>query len=283
MSPEYLARLFQQRSQARIIRFDEQVVPNSKVEDLDIGLVDRFRTSRTGGDRIQLLSNLAMVREDEDGTMRPTVSGILMGTKKPSEWLSSAYIQAVAYAGTTVVPQSGTGAYQLDAKDIAGPLDSQVLEACRFVFKNMTVAASKKLGRIDHPAFDITSVFEALVNAVAHRDYSVTGSKIRLRLFSDRLEICSPGTIPNSMTLDSMSVRQAARNETLTSLLAKCPIPDDVDWLETDRRTMMDRRGEGVSIILKRSEDLSGRQPLYQIFDEAELQLILFANTTNFS
>lgn len=283
MSPEYLARLFQQRSQARIIRFDEQVVPNSKVEDLDIGLVDRFRTNRTGGDRIQLLSNLAMVREDEDGTMRPTVSGILMGTKKPSEWLSSAYIQAVAYAGTTVVPQSGTGAYQLDAKDIAGPLDSQVLEACRFVFKNMTVAASKKLGRIDHPAFDITSVFEALVNAVAHRDYSVTGSKIRLRLFSDRLEICSPGTIPNSMTLDSMSVRQAARNETLTSLLAKCPIPDDVDWLETDRRTMMDRRGEGVSIILKRSEDLSGRQPLYQIFDEAELQLILFANTTNFS
>jgi predicted HTH transcriptional regulator len=70
----------------------------------------------------------------------------------------------------------------------------------------------------------MNTVFEAVVNAVAHRDYSIYGSKIRLHLFSDRLEIYSPGSIPNTMTVDSISERQSARNELLSSLLARCPM-----------------------------------------------------------
>jgi hypothetical protein len=50
----------------------------------------------------------------------------------------------------------------------------------------MKVGAVKHLGRVDIPQYDLTAVFEAVVNAVAHRDYSVYGSKIRLKLFSDR-------------------------------------------------------------------------------------------------
>ena len=87
-------------------------------------------------------------------------------------------------------------AYQLDAAAISGPLDRQVDEACRFVAKNMKVAGFKHLGRVDRPQFDMTAVFEAMVNAVAHRDYSIHGSKIRLRLFADRLELYSPVRFP---------------------------------------------------------------------------------------
>lgn len=84
------------------------------------------------------------------------------------------------------------------------------------------------------------------------------------------------GTIPNSMTVDSLAFRQAARNETLTSLLAKCPVPD-LDWLGTDRRTLMDRRGEGVPLILERSESLSGKRPEYRLIEDAELHLTIWA------
>jgi ATP-dependent DNA helicase RecG len=129
-------------------------------------------------------------------------------------------------------------------QDITGPLDQQVLAVCHFVKKNMRVAAIKTLGRHDLPQFDLTAVFEAVVNAVAHRDYSIYGAKIRLRLFTDRLELYSPGAIPNTMTVDSLPYRQAARNEAITSLLAKCPVPEQ-GYDYTGRNAMMDKRGEG--------------------------------------
>ena len=70
---------------------------------------------------------------------------------------------------------------------------------------------------------------------------------------------------------------QSARNEALTSLLAKCPVPVDVPGLETTRTTLMDRRGEGVAILLDRSETLSGRRPIYELIDDSELRLTIFA------
>lgn len=165
----------------------------------------------------------------------------------------------------------------MDARDISGPLDDQVREACRFVVRNMKVAGVKDLGRRDIPQYDLTAVFEAVVNAVAHRDYSIYGSKIRLKMFADRLEIYSPGSIPNTMTVESLMYRQAARNETLTSLLAKCPVPSDIEWINTDRSTLMDKRGEGVPIIMENSERLSGKRPVYHLIDNAELLLTIYA------
>ena len=220
MPPDFLARLFQQRSQARIIRFDEQPVPGATLDDLQPELWQRFASARVNDSREVLLDKLAMARLDTDGVIRPTVPGVLMATQDPRHWLPNAFIQAVAYRGTEILPQ-GSQAYQLDAQDITGPLDQQVLAACHFVKKNMRIAASKKEGRHDLPQFDLTAVFEAVVNAVAHRDYAIYGAKIRLRMFADRLELYSPGMIPNTMTVDSLPYRQAARNEEITSLLAK--------------------------------------------------------------
>jgi predicted HTH transcriptional regulator len=121
----------------------------------------------------------------------------------------------------------------------------------------------------------MNAVFEAVVNAAAHRDYSIQSSKIRIHLFEDRLEIFSPGAIVNTMTIDSLPLRQAARNELLTSLLARCPL--SIENRTGERQFLMDKRGEGVPIILTESERLSGRRPEYRLIDNAELLLTIYA------
>jgi predicted HTH transcriptional regulator len=259
----------------RLAGFDEQVVASATLDDLDSTLWERFRTARSGEDREEFLAKQGLARRDEDGTLRPTVAGMLMSTRDPRRFLPNAFIQAVAYRGSTAVPGSPDTTYQLDAKDISGPLDEQVAEACRFVALNSRIRARKDAGRIDIPQFDLTSVFEAIVNAVAHRDYSVYGAKIRLRVFEDRLILYSPGSLPNTMDVESMRYRQSARNEVVTSLLARCPVPE-YPWLTTDRRTLMDKRGEGVPIILDRSEALAGRSPEYRLIDDSELELTIY-------
>lgn len=274
MQPDYLARLFQQRSQVRIIRFDEQPVPQALMDDLEPALWQRFATGRTQDTRDELLQKLAMARIDEDGVLRPTVTGVLMACRDPRRFLPNAYIQAVAYQGRNIAPQA-EAAYQQDAQDISGPLDEQIVAACDFVQKNMRVAAHKSEGRQDLPQFDPIAVFEAVTNAVAHRDYAIHGSKVRLRLFADRLEIYSPGAIPNTMTVESLAYRQAARNEAIASLLARCPVRSHDAALSAHRSHIMDKRGEGVPIILARTLQLSGKAASYRLVDEAELILTI--------
>jgi predicted HTH transcriptional regulator len=277
MTTDYIVRLGQQRSQTRMIRFDEQPVVQAPVEALDPALYERFRTARTRDEGLDFLRKLGVVALDDQGIAHPSVAGILVACREPREWMPNAFVQAVAYRGTSPAATDGSPPYQLDARDISGPLDEQVRESCRFVARNMKVAGVKDLGRRDIPQYDLTAVFEAMVNAVAHRDYAIYGSKVRLKMFADRLEIYSPGTIPNTMTIESLLYRQAARNETLTSLLAKCPVPTDIEWVSTERRTLMDKRGEGVRIIMENSERLSGKRPVYRLIDDSELFLTLYA------
>ena len=276
MSSEYLARLFQQRSQTRLVRFDEQAVSRATLDDLRPDLWERFRTPRSPSERERFLSKLHMARIDDEGTPRPTVAGVLTGSEDARPWLPNAYVQAVAYRGASIRAGPSSDPYQLDAADIHGPLDAQIVDACRFVAKNMKTAAFKNQGRMDRPQFDMSAVFEAVVNAVAHRDYSIYGSKIRLRLFEDRLELYSPGAIPNSMDVGDLGDLQSTRNDVIASLLAKVPVSDQ-PWMTTDRLTMMDRRGEGVRVILDNSERLSGRTPEYRLIGDAELLLTIYA------
>lgn len=278
MSPEYLARLFQQRSQARLLRFDEQIVSSAPLEALSGDLWRKFVTTRVIGDVKDIFSKLKLADVDDEGVWHPTVSGLLMACPTPHIYLPSAFIQAVAYRGREVAPAAHM-AYQLDAKDIQGSLDEQIAEACRFVARNMKVGACKILGRHDLPQYDLTAVFEAITNAVSHRDYAIYGQKVRLRMFEDRLEIYSPGAISNTMSIESLEFRQSSRNENLTSLLAKCPVPN-LDGLHSDRATIMDKRGEGVPIILSLSEKLSGKRPVYRLLDGDELQLTIYAAST---
>ncbi|MGH8478932.1 MAG: ATP-binding protein [Gammaproteobacteria bacterium] len=267
LSPEKLARLFQQRSQAGIIRFDEQGVPDTTPDTLVRALWERF----TGGLQDEppvILGKLKLITKDEGGAWRATVGGILMCTEHPEQWLSGAITEAVHYRSS-----QRDSNYQEDARTIRGPLDGQIRDSLAFVRMNMRVGATKVPGRMEIPQYSLRAVFEAVVNAVAHRDYSIHGSKIRLFMFPDRLELYSPGALANTLTVDSLPLRQATRNELIASLLAKCPVNGD---LEVGRGRLMDKRGEGVPIILEESRKLSGRLPVYRLIDESELRLTIY-------
>lgn len=265
---EVLARLLQERSQSRIIRFDETPIPGSAPEDLEPQLVGRFlapeaEVTDTG------LRKLRLVADDEDAVPRVTVSGALLCSPSPTDWMPHAYVQAVSYAG-----ERRDVNYQTDARDISGPLDAQIFEAVRFVRRNMLVRATKRTARVDRPQFSERAIFEAMANAVAHRDYSMAGARIRLHMFADRLELYVPGSLANTLTTDSMHLRQYSRNELIVSLLARCPIPAEESL---GRSRVMDRRGDGVPIILGDSNELSGRTPEYTMIDDSELRLVVWA------
>ena len=276
ISPSLLARLFNQRGEQHLVPFDEQAVPRARTEDLNGSLCSRFGGRRSADDDATFLAKLGLAQLSADGIAKPTVAGVLMASDDPRRWLPNAYVQAVAYRGNDIRVGTAENPYQLDALDVVGPLDRQVVDACRFVARNMKTAAVKNLGRTDIPQYDLEAVFEAIVNAVAHRDYSIHGSKVRLRMFANRLELYSPGGIPNSLSVKSLRYRQSARNEAVCSLLARCPIPDE-SWLTTPRRHMMERRGEGMPIILDNSTALSGREPEIELFDHSELRLTIHA------
>jgi predicted HTH transcriptional regulator len=267
MAPDVLARLFQQRSQCRLIRFDEQAVPGSSVTDADPQLIQAFLREGEGDREIQL-QRLHLTAND-DGIQRLSLAGMLLCTVKPTRWLPTAYIQAVAYSGVNNDPND-----QLDAKDFDGPLDRQIWDAFNFVRNNMKVPALKELGRVDYPQYSLRAVFEALVNAVAHRDYSIAGGRIRLHLFKDRLELYSPGSLLNSMTVEAMRVMSMPRNEVISSLFARYyPIRED----GLGREFLMDRRGSGVDVIMLESERLSGKKPVYESIADMELCLTIYA------
>lgn len=270
MKPDMLARLFQQRSQSRIIRFDEQEVHDALVSDLNTMLWQRFRTPISPRDDFEFLSKLKLITKGEGGEYHPTIAGVLIATDHPEKFLPNAFIQAVVYKSN-----ERNASKQLDSKDITGPIDSQIRDACLFVERNTRVYATKNPNRIETPQFSPNAIFEAIVNAVAHRDYSVYGSKIRLHIFEDRVELFSPGSLPNTMTVDSLSERQSSRNELLGTLLARCPM--NYNALGSTRNYLMDKRGEGVPIIIQESEKLSGKKPEYKLLDDAELMLTIFA------
>lgn len=280
MAPDVLSRLFQERSQSRIIRFDESVVPGTARSGLHYSITRRFLAGDVvdepapsasealpGSSEDDLLRKLRIVADDADGGARLTLAGVLLCTEEPQRWLPHAYVQAVSYAGDRTDAD-----YQTDARDIGGPLDRQVAESLHFVRRNMLVRATKETARSERPQFSERAVFEALVNAVAHRDYSMSGARVRLHLFGDRLELYVPGALANTLTPDSLHLRQANRNELIVSLLARCPTPSGL------RRTrLMDRRGDGVPIIRRECKELSGRLPEYRLLDDSELLLVMRA------
>lgn len=266
MSPDLLARLFQQRTMVRLIRFDEALLPLAGFDAIVPELKARFLRGELP-EQMQL-KKLYLIGEDESGATRLTVSGALLLTARPADYLSSAYVQCVAYSGV-----ERNAEYQVDAQDCDGPADEQIRLAFNFVKRNMRIEAAKRPGRIDIPQYDLAAIFEAIVNAIAHRDYSMHGARIRLHLFADRIELSTPGGLPNTLTVDSMDANSITRNETLVNLLSRYYAADPV----SKRQNLIERRGEGVPTIIAASERLSLRRPLYELIDHTELKLTLYA------
>lgn len=263
IDPPALQRLMVQRATERVFAFDELPVPWTTPENLDRVAADRFVSEEANFDLAA--RKLGLIVKDAEGAERLSVAGVLMCTANPQQWLRGAYIQAVLYAG-----ERQDERYQVDATDVNGPLDAQIRGALDFVRRNMRIGATKRLGRKELPQYSEEAIFEALVNAVAHRDYSIPESRIRLHMFSNRIELYVPGGLANTLTPDALHLRQATRNPLIVSLLSRCPASPDVQ-----REKLMDQRGDGVPRIRKETQRLTGLLPKYSLIDQSELRLVI--------
>ena len=272
MTSDDRLRLTQRRGQARFLWFDEQPVPETGFGTLDESLWKPLLSADGAADPESALDKMGLLTTDENGTTRATVTGVLLCTRSPEDWLPNACIAATCYRG------ENRASGQIDAQTITGPLNRQIAEAVAFALRNMRVGAHKNPARTDLPQYSEQSLFEAIVNAIVHRDYSIGGSRIRLSMFVDRLELNSPGRLPNNLTIDSMADRQSTRNEGLASVLGRMPVASVRG--SGDRQFFMERRGDGVPIIFRETEALSGKTPEYQLIDESELSLTIPAAAT---
>lgn len=267
MPPNELLRLMQSRQRAGPLGFDEMPVLGCRLSDLSPELYARFLGNTEEPAELRL-RKLKLLVDGEPGEEWASVAGCLMATADPREWLSHAYVQCVRYLG-----EERNAEQQHDAADLSGPLDQQINAATAFVLRNMHVGARKNLGRVDVPQFDAQAVFEAIANAVAHRDYSIAGAPVQVHQFADRLEITSPGALPNSQSVESIALRTATRNELLTNLLARAAATVEA----VGRARVMEKRGEGVPLIRARSLELSGREPRFEMLGDNALRVTLFA------
>ena len=245
------ARLYMQAGR---IPYDRRPVSGASFEDLDRRrLVNYFRDLRRqdcppDDDRdgwTCLLVNSELMVEDR-GRAMPGAAGLLLFGARPNRWLPQTGISAAAYSGaekdydakarTTLrgplVPLYPAPASDFDRpypwmprtfSDYGRTVESGVLEgALDFVRRNSEVRAwigdtGQRQERWDYP---LETVREALVNAVAHRDYTITVTDIELSLYADRLEIVSPGHLPNTVTVEKMRTGcRAARNELTRDVL----------------------------------------------------------------
>ena len=257
-----LARLFQERG--RTFVFDEQPVPTATLDDLDQGKIKRYFGDTR--DRIpwqNLLLNTKIIAKLEDSVLCPTVAGLLVFGKAPQDDMPHAYIEAAVYRDIHLTSDD-----LVHSEPIQGPIDLQIESAVNFVRRFMLKPARKPVGRNDYPQYDIRTIREAIVNAVAHRNYLITGSKIRMFLYSDRIEIYSPGGLPNTLTVDSMAYRVFTRNQLLVNFLSRMKSA-------TTGELFLESRGEGVRTILDIGEAHAGRPPVYNLYGD-ELMLTIW-------
>ena len=265
LTPPELARLFQERGREYV--FDEQAVLTAAVDDLNRHRLEAFFGRSPTIPWLDLLRNTRVTFRDENGVDRPTVAGLLTFGTEPTDSLPSASIEAACYRGERLSSDD-----LVHAERIAGPVSDQIDAGIAFVAQFMQPPRNARSSGGTDARYDLDVVDEAIVNAVAHRDYAISGSKIRLFLFADRLELYSPGKLPNTITLDEMPYRTFTRNQLLVSFLSRI----------RSKRTgqvFLESRGEGVRKILQDGEAHSGRRPTYELFGD-ELRLTLWAKST---
>ena len=267
MTSDERLRLAQRRGQARFLWFDKQIVQGTGIGTLDESLWKLLLSAEGASNPELALEKMGLLAPDDNGTMRATVAGVLLCSETPEQWLPNACITATRYRGVDRASE------QLDAQIVSGPLNRQITQALAFAVRNMRVAARKDPAREDLPEYSRNALFEAIVNAVVHRDYSVRGSRIRLSMFEDRIELYSPGSLPNNLTVESMGERQSTRNEVLTSVLGRM----SVGGIEGSggRQFFIERRGDGVPIIRRETQELSGQLPEFRMIDGSELCLTI--------
>jgi ATP-dependent DNA helicase RecG len=233
-SREEEARLYQSSG---LMRYDLKPVLGTSLQDLDRRRLENYfqdvrqqdcppEEDEEGWKR--LLINTDLMVQDRARAI-PSVGAMLLFGRKPNRFLPQAGITATAYPGIekdyaareratlrgpTVALRSKTGAM----------LENGLLEqSIDFVRRNTVVEAwiDEEGRRQDRwKDYPLEAVREAVVNAVAHRDYTIAVTDIELSIYSDRLEVLSPGRLPNTVTVEKMKYGyRASRNELIKEVL----------------------------------------------------------------
>ena len=237
---------------------EEQTIPAACLADLDLQAF-RAYLIRQGFEVVESpqpaveddLRNRGLLAEFDSG-LHPTLFGLLAFGKQPqsSPQTGNFWIDCAAYGGTD---QAAEAILVGEAK---GRLDEQVQRALGW---------ARGLGRFEHygglrrkeaSLLPLAAIREALVNAVVHRDYAITGSKVLLEVFYDRVAVTSPGTLPNHMSVPAVCAggRTRSRNELMANYMLD--------------RQFMEKRGRGWMVMRKAMAEFNNTEPELQ-HDEA--------------
>ena len=243
LAPKRLRRLIIERGE---VSFESLISPGATLDDIDWDKAERYLASLEGMSAAtteEALHNRGcLVRED--GGYRPTNAGVLLFGIQPERFVKSSEIIVARYAGREMSDE-------FVREDIRGTLPDQIRRAEAFLVSNMKrgvrLVSLEREERVEYP---IKAVREAIVNAVAHRDYSIRGDEIRIFMFSDRIEFYSPGRLPGHVTVDNIVEERFSRNEVIVQVLA------DMGFIE--------RLGYGIDRMIKLMRDYGLPAPRFQ-------------------
>ncbi len=243
LAPKRLRRLIIERGE---ISFESLIPPGATLDDIDWDKAERYLASLEGlsaaATKEALYNRGCLVREEEG--YRPTNAGILLFGIQPERFVKSSEIIVVRYAGREMSDE-------FVREDITGTLPDQIRRAEAFLISNMKRGVRLvSLEREEQVEYPTKAVREAIVNAVAHRDYSIRGDEIRVFMFSDRIEFYSPGRLPGHVTVHNLVEERFSRNEVIVQVLA------DMGFIE--------HLGYGIDRMIKLMRDYGLTAPRFQ-------------------
>jgi ATP-dependent DNA helicase RecG len=200
--------------------FESEAVAGATLVDLDKTLLDEYMsqqrergTSASPGNLQDRLVEVGAMLED--GT--PTVTGLLLFGKHPQAFLPQSGLIFVKFLGKEARGRDGQAGYGRRV-EIEGPLARIIERAWQVINEEMrTEAVVTGLRREEMPEYPPFAVREALVNAICHRDYRLSGRRVEVRMYENRLEVISPGGLPGYITLDNIVEEHFSRNPRLVS------------------------------------------------------------------
>ena len=213
LAPPQLRRLMMERG---AVSFEALVPDGARQEDVDWEKAESYLAglgSMSSGNREEALLQRGCMAP-RDGQFFPTYAGLLLFGREPQRWVRSSLILVVRYAGTTM-----GDTFVRD--EIHGTLPEQIRRAEAFVLDNMRRGVRLlSLERIEETEYPVQAIREAIVNAIAHRDYRIRGDEIRVLMFRDRIEFYSPGRLPGHVTVDNLVEERFSRNEIIVQILS---------------------------------------------------------------
>lgn len=209
--------------QAGIVRFDEMTNERFHFpDDFSQAALDEFLTIsgiKTHSHAKEILESLGAAHCADGNQFKMTNAGLLFFAKDPQVFFPEAYVTAIKY-------KTDERFSILDKKDFNGSLISQIEASLSFLLRHMNIEPSIQITSATHLGarkniyeYSPIALREALVNAVAHRDYLYDGSHVYIHMFPNYIEIESPGGLYRGLTVDELGKRSVRRNRLIADLL----------------------------------------------------------------